>query len=111
MYYICELNHDQGSFTLGVKEGAKNIQGATFCFGGVHFNLQGDEGDTVQCFCWKGGSGFRYFLHLSRNIESKPLNCCIVKFVHFFSFVIKDLKKCPKSTESAECAAFECKLL
>jgi len=32
MYYICELNHDQGSFTLGVKEGAKNIQGGNILF-------------------------------------------------------------------------------
>jgi len=56
MYYICELNHDQGSFTLGMMEGAKNIRGATFCFSGVNFNLYGDERENVLCFCWKGGS-------------------------------------------------------
>ena len=32
MYYICELDHDQRSFTLGVKEGAKNIQGGNILF-------------------------------------------------------------------------------
>jgi len=53
------------------------------------------KGKTYSVFVGREGVGFRYFLHLSRNIESKPLYCCIVKFVHFFSFVIKDLKKCP----------------
>jgi len=47
MYYICELNHDQGSFTLGMMEGAKNIRGATFCSSGVNFNLYGDERENV----------------------------------------------------------------
>jgi len=50
------------------------------------------KGKTYSVFVGREAVGFRYFLHLSRNIESKPLYCCIVKFVHFFSFVIKDLK-------------------
>merc|ERR1719320_1257529 len=71
-------------------------------FKGQHFVLVGQiliymvmKGETCSVFVGREGVGFRYFLHLSRNIESKPLYCCIVKIVHFFSFVIKDLKKCP----------------
>ena len=41
-----------------MKEGAKNIQGVRFCFGGIHLKFSASRRDSKGMLLLKGGMGW-----------------------------------------------------